>query len=86
MNNSTQKYIGQTKRQFGTRLKKHQRAAFFSKKENSCVTHHKIAWENSKIITTNVHIGGNIPVLHMLVLLPVCLHVLALYLGLSHII
>ena len=52
-------YIGQTKRQFGTRLKEHQKAVFFCKKENSalsehtCLTNHIIGWDKSKIITTN---------------------------------
>ena len=52
-------YIRQTKRQFGTRLKEHQKAVFFCKKENSalsehtCLTNHTIGWDNSKIITTN---------------------------------
>ena len=51
--------IEQTKRQFGTRLKEHQKAVFFCKKENSalsehtCLTNHTIGWDNSKIITTN---------------------------------
>ena len=51
--------IGQTKRQFDTRLKEHQKAVFFCKKENSalsehtCLTNHTIGWDNSKIITTN---------------------------------
>ena len=50
---------GQTKRQFGTRLKEHQKAVSLSKKGNSalsehtCQTNHTIAWDNSKIITTN---------------------------------
>ena len=48
-----------SKRQFGTRLKEHQKAVFFCKKENSalsehtCLTNHTIGWDNSKIITTN---------------------------------
>ena len=53
-------YIGQTKRQFGTRLKEHQKAVFFCKKEknsalseHTCLTNHTIGWDNSKIITTN---------------------------------
>ena len=52
-------YIWQTKRQLGTRLKEHQKAAFFGKKENSalsehtCLTNNKIGWDKSKIITTN---------------------------------
>ena len=52
-------YIGQTKRQFGTRSKEHQKAVFFVKKENSalsernCLTNHTIGRYNSKIITTN---------------------------------
>ena len=58
-NDCNQEYIGQTKRLFGTRLKEHQKAVFPSKKDNSalsqhtCQTNHMIAWDNSKIITTN---------------------------------
>ena len=58
-NDCDNEYIGQTKRQFGTRLKEHQKAVFFCKKENSalsehtCLTNHKIVWDKSKIITTN---------------------------------
>ena len=60
-NDSDHEYIGQTKRQFnGTRLKQYyQKAVFLCKKENSalsehaCQTNHTIAWDNSKIITTN---------------------------------
>ena len=43
-----QEYIEQTKRQFGTRLKEHQKAISLSKKDNSdlsedtCQTNHKI--------------------------------------------
>ena len=54
-------YLGQTKRQFCTRLKEHQRAVsnFNSSKstlaEHVCETSHNIAWEDSKIITTNNH-------------------------------
>ena len=33
-NDCDNEYIGQTKRQFGTRLKEHQKAVFFCKKEN----------------------------------------------------
>ena len=52
-------YIGQTKRQFGTSLKEHQKAVFFCKKENSalsdhtCLTNHAIGWDKFKIITIN---------------------------------
>ena len=58
-NDCDNEYIGQTKRQFGTRLKEHQRAVFFCKKENSallghtCLTSHTIGWDNPKINTTN---------------------------------
>ena len=58
-NDCDHEYIGQTKRQFGTRLKEHQKAVFFCKKENfalsehTCLTNHTIGWDNSKIITTN---------------------------------
>ena len=58
-NNCDNEYIGQTKRQFGTRLKEHQKAVFFCKKESSafsehtCLTNHTIGWDNSKIIITN---------------------------------
>ena len=47
-NDCDNEYIGQTKRQFGTRLKEHQKAVFFCKKENStlskhtCLTNHRI--------------------------------------------
>ena len=53
------KYIGQTKRQFGTRLKEQQKAVFLCKKEDSalsehtCLTKYTIGRDNSKIITTN---------------------------------
>ena len=59
-NDCDNEYIGQTKRQFGTRLKEHQKAVFLCKKENSalsehtCLTNHTIGWDNSKIITTNL--------------------------------
>ncbi|CAH3144988.1 unnamed protein product [Pocillopora meandrina] len=58
-NDCDHEYIGQTKRQFGTRLKEHQKAVFFCKKENSalseytCLTNQTIGWDNSKIITAN---------------------------------
>ena len=58
-NNCNQEYIGQTKRQFGIRLKEHQKAVSLSKKDNSALSEHTyqtnqtIAWDNSKIITTN---------------------------------
>ena len=43
--------IGQTKRQFGTRLEEHQKAVFFCKKENlalsehTCLTNPTIRWD-----------------------------------------
>ena len=49
-------YLGQSKRQFGTRLKEHQKAVSTldkGKSEHVCYTKHEIAWENSKVITTN---------------------------------
>ena len=58
-NDCDNEYIRQTKRLFGTRLKEHQQAVFFYKKENSalsehtCPTNHTIEWDNSTIITTN---------------------------------
>ena len=58
-NDCDNEYIGQTKRQFGTRLKEHQKPVFFCKKENSalsehtCLSNHMGGWDNSKIITTN---------------------------------
>ena len=58
-NDGNNEYIGQTKRQFGTLLKEHQKAVFFCKNENSalsehtCLTNHTIGWDKSKIITTN---------------------------------
>ena len=51
-------YIGQTKRQFGTRLKEHQ-SVFIGKRENSalsehtCLTNHTMGWDNFKVIITN---------------------------------
>ena len=51
--------MGQTKRQFGTHLKEHQKAVFFCKKENSalsehtCLTNCTIGCNKSKIITIN---------------------------------
>ena len=58
-NDCNQEYIGQTKRQFRTRLRaEHQKAVSLSKKDNSalsehaCQTNHTIAWDNSTIITT----------------------------------
>ena len=51
--NCDNEYIGQTKRQFGTRSKEHQKAVFFCKKENSALsehiylTNHTIGWDNS---------------------------------------
>ena len=54
-----QEYIGQTKGEFGTRLKKHQKAISFSKRQNSALSehafqaNHTIMWQNSRIITTN---------------------------------
>ena len=59
-NDCDNEYIGQTKHQFGTRLKEHQKAVFFCKNEknsalseHTCLTNHTIGWDNSKIITTN---------------------------------
>ena len=39
-NGCDHKYIGQTRRQFGTRLKEHQRAVSFCEKENSALSEH----------------------------------------------
>ena len=58
-NDYDNEYIGQTERQFGTRLKEHQKAVPLYKKENSalsehtCLTNHTTVWDNSKIINTN---------------------------------
>ena len=52
-------YLGQ----FGTRLKEHQKAVSTLDKgksalaEHVCYTKHEIAWENSKVITTNNRYG-----------------------------
>ena len=51
-------YIRQTKHQFGTHLREHQKVVFFAKKnsallEHTCLTNHTIGWDKSKIITTN---------------------------------
>ena len=52
-------YLGQTKRQFCTRLKEHQRAVSNSNNSESALAEpsHNIAWENSRIITTNNRFG-----------------------------
>jgi hypothetical protein len=56
-------YLGQSKRQFGTWLKEHQKAVSTLDKgksalaEHVCYTKHKIVWENSKVITTNNRYG-----------------------------
>ena len=71
-NDCNQEYIGQTKRQFRTRLKEHQKAVSLSKKDNcalsehTCQTNHTIGWDNSKIITTNrrYHQTGCLEALH----------------------
>ena len=56
-NDCDNEYIGQTKRQFGTRFKEHQKAVFFCKKENLALSehtcNHAIGRDKSKIITTN---------------------------------
>ena len=58
-NECDNEYLGQTKCQFGTRFKEHQKAVFFCQKENSalsehtCLTNHTIGWDKSKITTTN---------------------------------
>ena len=50
--------LGQSKRQFGTQLKEHQKAVSKSAlAEHVCYTKHEIAWENSKVITTNNRYG-----------------------------
>ena len=46
--------MGQSKRQFGTQLKEHQKALA----EHVRYTKHEIAWENSKVITTNNRYNG----------------------------
>ena len=56
-------YLGEKKRQFGTRLKEYQKAVFnldSSKSalaEHVCQTSHNIAWDDSKVITTNDRYG-----------------------------
>ena len=51
-NDCDNEYIGQTKRQFGIRLKEHQKAVFLCKKENpalsehTCLTNHTIGWDS----------------------------------------
>ena len=58
-NDCDNEYIGQTKRQFGTRLKEHQKAVFFCKKENSALLEHTCL--------TNHTIGGIILKLSLLI-------------------
>ena len=56
-------YLCQSKHQFGTRLKEHQKAVSTLSKgksalaEHVCDTKHEIAWENSKVITKNNRFG-----------------------------
>ena len=56
-----QVYIGQTKRQFGTRLKEHKSALSAKRITNSALadhsfkTSHKIEWNNASIISCNPH-------------------------------
>ena len=47
-NDCDNEYIRETKRQFGTRLKEHQKAVFFREKENSALSEHT-GWDKSKI-------------------------------------
>jgi hypothetical protein len=55
--------LGQSKRQFCTRLKEHQKAVTNLYKgkstlaEHVCYAKHEIAWENSKVITTTNRYG-----------------------------
>jgi hypothetical protein len=55
--------LGQSIRQFGTRLKEHQKAVSTLHKKKSalaehvCNNKHDIAWENSEVITTNNRYG-----------------------------
>ena len=56
-------YLGQTKRQFCTRLKEHERDVSNSNSskstlaEHMCETSHNIVWDDSRIITTNNRYG-----------------------------
>jgi hypothetical protein len=55
--------LGQSKRQFCTRLKEHQKAISTLDKgksalaEHVCYTKHEIAWENSKVINYHKQIA-----------------------------
>ena len=61
-NDCDNEYIGQTKRQFDTHLKEHQKVVFFCKKENSalwehtCLTNHTIEWDKSKKLSPLIDI------------------------------
>ena len=46
-------YLGETKRQFGTRLKEHQKAVSILDSSKSALAEHNIAWNDSEVITTN---------------------------------
>ena len=48
-------YIGQTKRQFRTRLKEHHKAVFFSKKKNSALSVHACV-TNPKLLPPRIHV------------------------------
>jgi hypothetical protein len=56
-------FVSLKRHQFGTRLKEHQKAVSTLDKgksalaEHVCYTKHEIAWENSKVITTNNRYG-----------------------------
>ena len=56
-NDCDNKYIGQTKRQFGTRLKEHQKAVFFRKKENSALSEHTCL-TNQPFYSSQRHVGN----------------------------
>jgi hypothetical protein len=49
-------YLGQSKRQFGTRLKEHHKGKS-ALAGHVCYTKHEIAWEDSKVINTNNRYG-----------------------------
>ena len=61
-NDCDNEYIGQTKRQFGTRLKEHQKAVFLCKKENSALSEHTcLTNHNSANAPLNRDDGGLLP-------------------------
>ena len=57
-NDCDNEYIGRTKRQFGTRLKEHQKAVFLCKKENSALSEHTCLTNHQRLSLEAWHINS----------------------------